>query len=224
MSLVMVISACSTEQSSTESELIIYTSIYPIQYFTERIGGEHVTAQSIYPPGVDAHTYEPTAKTMAEIAKGDAFIYLGAGFEGFAQSAAEALASSNVQLAEMGKHEELFAEVDQESHSGHEDEDEHSHEEDQNKDEHDHSHNHSNKDPHVWLDPLRAQLMAKHIKEELVNLAPEHKAQFEENLQSLTEDLETLHENFKEVTQTADQNKLLVSHAAYGYWEQRYWI
>ncbi len=112
----MVMSACSTQESSSETGLTIYTSIYPIQYFTERIGGEHVNANSIYPPGVDAHTYEPTAKTMAEIATGDAFIYLGAGLEGFAESAADALAEEKVQLMELGAHEELFSKIEVEHH------------------------------------------------------------------------------------------------------------
>ncbi|KGX84384.1 metal ABC transporter solute-binding protein, Zn/Mn family [Pontibacillus marinus] len=223
MMIVTVMSACSTQESSSETGLTIYTSIYPIQYFTERIGGEHVNANSIYPPGVDAHTYEPTAKTMAEIATSDAFIYLGAGLEGFAESAANALAEEKVQLMELGAHEELFTKVEVDNHGEHGEHEEH---EENHDEEHkgDHDHNHSGKDPHVWLDPLRSQMMAKYIKQELVKLAPEHKEQFNENYEKLVNDLESLHEQFKSVTQQADQNKLLVSHAAYGYWEQRYGI
>ncbi|QHE53464.1 metal ABC transporter solute-binding protein, Zn/Mn family [Pontibacillus sp. HMF3514] len=216
MMIVTLMSACSSQESSSETGLKIYTSIYPIQYFTERIGGEHVNANSIYPPGVDAHTYEPTAKTMAEIATSDAFIYLGAGLEGFAESAADALADEKVQLMELGAHEELFTKVEIDKTETHNE-----HEEEQKED---HGHNHSGKDPHVWLDPLRSQMMANYIKEELVKLAPEHKKQFNENYEKLINDLESLHEQFKSVTQQADQNKLFVSHAAYGYWEQRYGI
>ncbi len=75
----------------------------------ERIGGETVYAESVYPPGVDAHTYEPAAREMTAIADGDAFIYLGAGLEGFAETAADALASQDIKLVEIGTNEELFS-------------------------------------------------------------------------------------------------------------------
>lgn len=226
LTMSIVISACSTQQTASESGIKIYTSIYPIQYFTERIGGEHVNAESIYPPGVDAHTYEPTAKTMANIARSDAFIYLGAGLEGFAESAADALAEEKTELVELGAHEELFAEVEHEESHNH---DEHSHDHETHEEDHEHhshedehGHSHGDKDPHIWLDPLRAQMMAKQIKQELVHLEPEHKEQFEQNLQTLLNDLDELHKNFESITQNAQHNKILVSHAAYGYWEQRY--
>ncbi|WP_237359071.1 hypothetical protein, partial [Salmonella enterica] len=45
---------------------------------------------------------------MTTIAEADAFIYLGAGMEAFAQTAADALSNQEVQLAELGTNEELF--------------------------------------------------------------------------------------------------------------------
>ncbi len=69
----------------TNNKLIIYTTVYPLQDFAQKIGGEHVQVESVYPPGVDVHTYEPTAKTMQQIADADAFLYIGQGMEGFVQ-------------------------------------------------------------------------------------------------------------------------------------------
>ncbi|SFA90518.1 Zinc-uptake complex component A, substrate-binding [Lentibacillus halodurans] len=65
------------EGSDGDSIITVYTTIYPFQFTVEHIGGETVDAETIYPPGVDAHTYEPTSKEMSEIADGDSFIYLG---------------------------------------------------------------------------------------------------------------------------------------------------
>ncbi|MYL33697.1 adhesin [Pontibacillus yanchengensis] len=203
--LFIILTGCSTQnKTDVQDTLTIYTSIYPIQYFTEQIGGEAVTVETIYPPGADAHTFEPTAKTMTTIAKADAFIYLGAGLEGFAETAADALGEEKVQLLELGKHESLFSETG----------DKHSHED----------HSHENHDPHIWIDPIRAIEMADYIKEALVKLAPDKEEQFTENHKELTENLTALHREFKNLTENASHNKILVSHSAYGYWEQRYGI
>ncbi|GGB48395.1 hypothetical protein GCM10011409_27400 [Lentibacillus populi] len=118
-----------SNQASTKSddpELTVYTTVYPFQYVVEQIGGDTVSAKSVFPPGADAHTYEPTSKEMTAIAKSDAFIYLGAGMEGFAEGIADALGSQDVKLIEIGKHEDLFH---GHSHKGHDHE---------NKDEHNH--------------------------------------------------------------------------------------
>ncbi|WP_345243833.1 metal ABC transporter solute-binding protein, Zn/Mn family [Pontibacillus salipaludis] len=213
-SVLLIASACSSDNNnnneSSIEDLTIYTSIYPIEYFTEEIGGETVDVESIYPPGADAHTFEPTAKTMAQLAESDAFIYLGAGLEGFAESAAESLNDESVSLVELGTHESLFAHVENKE----EDHEEENHE----------GHSHGDKDPHVWLDPVRAKEMASYIKEELIELNPEDKELYKENFNKLNLELTTLHEDFLNVVENADQNKFLVAHGAYGYWEERYGV
>ena len=69
-----------TGDESAIDKLSIYTTVYPLQYFTERIGGEHVDVQSIYPPGADEHTFDPTQKDMIALADSDVFFYIGLPF------------------------------------------------------------------------------------------------------------------------------------------------
>lgn len=204
--LTLLITGCSPSSSDKDNQgdMKIYTSIYPIQYATERIGGDTVNVESVYPPGVDAHTYEPTTKEMTSIASGDAFIFLGAGMEGFAESAAGALKSEDVALIELGKHEELF----------HTDKDAHI----------DDGHHHGDHNPHIWLDPIRMIDMAGIIKGKLVALNPDDKELYIENFNALKKDLLALDKRFRETLQLKDQKEILVSHAAYGYWEERYGI
>lgn len=115
-------SAEDASSSKQDSELTIYTSVYPFKYVVEQLAGDTATVKTVFPPGTDAHTYEPTSKDIIDIANSDAFIYLGAGMEGFSESIAESLGSQNVKLIEMGKYDELF-------HSGHSHEEHHEHEE-----------------------------------------------------------------------------------------------
>jgi len=214
-----VAAGCSTAEESKNSgstERTIYTSLYPLQYIVEKIGGETVQTKSVFPPGGDAHTYEPSSKDMTSIADSDAFIYLGAGLEAFAQTAADSLTSQDVELIEIGEHEELFITSE---HDHHHDED-HEHE----GEEHGDDHHHGDRDPHIWLDPLRMIEMAKIITDELTALYPEEAAVYEKNYEELEADLQALDETYQEVLEGKEDKHILVSHASFGYWEERYGV
>jgi zinc transport system substrate-binding protein len=200
---------------SQNNKLEIYTSLYPIQYVTERIGGDTVSVNSVYPPGVDAHTYEPTSREMIAIAKSDALIYLGAGMESFAETVAESLSSQDIELIEIGKDKSLFLKDE----NGHD----HLHDDHDKGEEHEH-HHHGDYDPHLWLDPLRLVEVSEIVKEALISLNPEEKAVYEENFTNLKEDLTLLDNAYKETLEKKENKHILVSHAAYGYWQDRYGI
>lgn len=199
------------KETDNDADLTIYTTVYPIQYAVERIGGDSVAVTSVYPPGVDAHTYEPASKDITAIAKSDAFIYLGAGMEGFAETAAATLAEQDVELIEIGQHEELFHQ-ENESHEHHEDE--HNHE----------GHSHGDHDPHIWIDPHRMLEMSSIIKNELIRLNPEAEEIYNKRFSTLKEDLLDLDEQFTDILESKQNKRILVSHAGYGYWEERYGI
>lgn len=202
----MSFTGCTSDntQTSNHDEMIIYTSIYPIQYIAEQLIKDKGAAISVLPPGVDAHTYEPAAKEITNIAKGDAFIYLGAGMEGFAEAARDALTSQDLLFIEIGAHKALFEQAQE--------------------DDHDHGHDHGGIDPHIWLDPLRMIEIASIMKDELSILYPEEQKFFEENFHQLEEELVALDQNFLDTISNHTNKQIIVSHAAYGYWEDRYGI
>lgn len=206
-----------------EAEVKVFTTIYPLQFIVEEVGTEMVEVETIYPPGVDAHSFEPTMKDMAEIATSDAFIYFGPTMEGFVKSAAEALDGEVVQLFSLEEHDELFTnssgeEVVDENHDE-DSHDEHEHEED----DHD-GHDHGGRNPHVWIDPLRMITMTHIITEQLIEIAPDHEELFNRNKEELIERLEKLDELFVSEMAEKEDKYLIVPHAAYGYWEERYGI
>lgn len=226
---------CSSDPTSTDKEesIQIYTTIFPLEDFTKKIGGDHVSVTSVYPPSADAHTYEPSTKQMVEMAEADLFIYTGIGLEGFAEKAHETLETENVQILKAGEglplekstHDHEHAEESkQEDGHDHEHDSEHA-EENEHEDEHGHKDeddHHHNVDPHIWLDPILAEQLAENIKNTLVELKPEAAEEFESNfkeLQSLFHDLDA---EMQEVSNRAERKEIVVSHAAYGYWEKRY--
>ncbi|MGG3800007.1 metal ABC transporter substrate-binding protein [Metabacillus fastidiosus] len=207
-------------KEGSKKQLTVYTTIFPLEDFTKKIGGDLVNVKSIYPPGADAHTFEPTSKTMVEIADGDAFIYTGVGIEGFAEKAEESLKNEGVKFVKASEGVELLSNEHEEhtpEEEGHEHE-EHAHEEDE------HEHDHGDTDPHVWLDPVLSIKLAENIKNALAELDPNNKEQFEKNYEALKADLENLDKQFTKIIEKAPKKEILVSHAAYGYWQERYGI
>ncbi|PAE24581.1 metal ABC transporter substrate-binding protein [Bacillus sp. 7894-2] len=219
LGLILILSGCTggkTEESS--SKTIVYTTVYPLQYFTEQIGGKAIEVETIYPPGSDEHTFEPSQKDMMKLADSDLFIFIGLGLEGFVEKAKDTLKNENVKMVAAGENLE-FVHSDANHDPAHEEEDADDHEAGA---EEGHDHDHGDIDPHVWLDPLYSKELAESIKNALVEQMPDQKEQFEQNYQELAQELDNLHNDFEQTVQSAKHQEFIVSHAAYGYWEDRY--
>ncbi|MFS0766151.1 metal ABC transporter solute-binding protein, Zn/Mn family [Peribacillus phoenicis] len=212
------LSACGNSKGESSKEetkdaLDIYTTVYPLQYFTEAIGGEYVNVETVYPPGTDEHSFEPSQKDIVKMAESDLFFYIGYNLEGFVTKAEPILSKEGVSTIAVGE----TVHLDEEEH-GHEEkhahEDEHAHEED--------GHDHGGVNPHLWLDPVYSIDMAKTIKDELTKKMPEQEEYFNSQFNELSEKLEALDEKFETTIESGRTNKIIVSHSAYGYWEERY--
>jgi len=210
--LSLFLAGCGKEQKKEKNnnQLTVYTTVYPLQYFTEQIGGKYVVVDTVYPPGADEHTFEPTQKDMMKLVDADLFFYIGLGLEGFVNKAKETLKNEDVTLVATAEGLSL-----EESEAAHTEEDD-AHGE---ADEHGHT-----VDPHVWIDPIYAQDLAKSIKDALIKKMPDQKDTFEKNYQTLVKKLNTLDQSFKTMVQDANRKEIIVAHSAYGYWESRYGI
>ncbi|WP_245823443.1 metal ABC transporter solute-binding protein, Zn/Mn family [Metabacillus halosaccharovorans] len=259
-------SSQSSEPATDSDTLKIYTTLYPLEDFTKKIGGDLVEVENVIPPGADAHTFEPSTKDMVNIAEADGFIYSGVGLETFAETVQESLKDEDVRFINAGEglellegHDEAEHDEDEAAHeeehahdeteAAHEEEhahdetkaaheEEHAHDETEaaHEEEHahdeteaaheeeEHVHNHGDTDPHVWIDPILSIQLAENIKNALTELHPDGKETFENNFEALKTQLNELDQSFSEVINNASKKEILVSHAAYGYWESRYGI
>ena len=215
-----------TSEGNTE-QLIVMTTIYPLQFFTGEIGGEYVKATSILPSGSDAHSYEPTSKEMIAVAEADLFIYNEAQAESYAVTIKEALADEEVAFLEASTGLDMITYLHDHSHTetDHEEEDAHDHEA---EDDHDHeaddqAHG-SDYDTHVWLSPKLSIDLSENILEELIRLMPEQESYFRANYDTLVEELTALDESFETVLDEVPNKTILVTHAAYNYWARDYGI
>ncbi|MDQ0413097.1 metal ABC transporter solute-binding protein, Zn/Mn family [Mesobacillus stamsii] len=205
------LSGCGQKEASNakkdDNQLKVYTTVYPLQYFTQQIGAEFVDVKTIYPPGADEHTFEPSQKDMISLADADLFFYIGLGLEGFVDKAEQTLKNEGVKMLPVGDSLHLDG--------GNNDQAEETHSSDD-------GHGHGDINPHVWLDPIYANEIALTIKNQLVEQMPEHKDVLEKNYAELSAQLTDLDKEFTEVIRSADRKEIIVSHAAYSYWETRY--
>ncbi|QIH78352.1 zinc ABC transporter solute-binding protein [Macrococcoides canis] len=207
--VLMLLSACgSAETDKEEGKLKVYTTVFPYKSMIEQIGGEHVDVQSIYPKGIDIHTFEPTQKDSLRVAKSELFIYSGKDLDPVGAKIANIAKDKTkvVSLEDAIKESDLLAGEEHE----HEHEDEHE------------GHNHGAHDPHIWLDPVLNKSFAKMIKDELVAQDEKHKKTYEENYNKLIKDIDDIDNKLKAVTKNKKHDTVYISHDSLGYLAHRY--
>ena len=104
-------------------------------------------------------------------------------------------------------------------HHGHEDHDDHNHEDhdDHNHEDHDHD-----QDPHIWLSPENAGIMASNISRGLIAQYPQHQRQIEQNLSDLLTQLEELQAYGEETLQDLSTRELITFHDGFAYLAQAF--
>ncbi|ANY71943.1 ABC transporter substrate-binding protein [Paenibacillus ihbetae] len=232
--------------SIVEGKINVITTFYPIYEFTKEIGGEEVNVVNLLPTGVEPHDWTPKSQDMVNASKAQLFLYNGAGFEGWVPSFLKGLnKDSEVKAVEVSQGIQLIDAEGDDGHNhgaGHEAGHDHSHEAEEGHDhshesaeeEHDHSHDEAaaeapagesgsaeesshHTDPHTWVSPKSALIMAENIKNSLVDADPEHKAQYEQRYEALKDKLAKLDQDFTEQLSGLPKKDIVVSHQAFGY-------
>lgn len=194
------------QSAAKENQIHIVTTFYPMYEFTQKIVGEAATVTMMVPAGTDTHHYEPSAKQIGVLNEADVFVYATDQMETWVPDVLNTLDPSSspvvIEAAEdisLLSHEEE-EHVEEGSHDGH------AHEE----------------DPHVWLDPVLAQVQVQTIMASLQKADPKNKDVYEENGQAYIEELKTLDQEFEEAFEGATFRSFVTEHAAFGYLAHRY--
>jgi zinc transport system substrate-binding protein len=87
---------------------------------------------------------------------------------------------------------------------------------------HDHRYEDEATDPHIWLDPLNAQVIVKTATVVLIEADPERADQYQENSDRLLFRLQNLDMEMRNAVALARGKPYLVFHDAYQYFEHRY--
>lgn len=144
------------------------------------------------------HDYTLQVGQMRQIEAAEAVIISGAGLEDFLTDAL-----TDVQTIDASAGIELICPDEEHDHH------------------HDEGHHHE-QDPHIWLSPVNAKIMATNIRDSLSRLFPEHQQQFQANCQMLLDALDQL--NDYAITALADvsSRELVTFHDGFAYLAQEY--
>lgn len=86
LALGVLAAACSNGSPTPTPErvddrLSVVTTIYPLEYFAARLGGERVKVTNLVGPGVESHSFEPTPDDIRVLTQADLVTYVGAALE-----------------------------------------------------------------------------------------------------------------------------------------------
>ncbi|MFW3386430.1 UNVERIFIED_CONTAM: metal ABC transporter substrate-binding protein [Kocuria sp. CPCC 205274] len=203
--------------------LSVQASFYPLQYVTERVGGDLVQVESLTPAGAEPHDLELSPAAVDGLRTADAVVYLS----GFQPAVDDAVAQAAPEHALDAVHAGVEGE---EAHSAEEHgaaeeshgEEAHSEEAPAEESAGDDGHGHDGEDPHFWLDPDRLAAVATEVSHELAEVDPDNAATYESNAEELATELAALDEEFTEGLATCERDTIVVSHDAYGYLADKY--
>ena len=190
----------------------VMASFYPLQYLTEKIGGDLVDVESLTPPGAEPHDLELSNQKVQQLSQAGAVVYLK-GFQSAVDKAVELNApktvidvSTSVDLVDAEKHESELDVAD----DGEETEEAHEHE-----------HEHGSTDPHFWLDPTRMASAATQIGDALAQADPANAETYKKNAASTKSQMEALSKKLVDGTAKCQQKEFVTSHEAFGYLADR---
>ena len=184
--------------------LQVVASIEPLAWFVERIGGNRVAVSVMVPPGGDPHSYEPSPKQMAMLDSAVLFVKAGSGVE-FELNWMPRILELNrrLRVCDASAGVQLIPMTDDASHDGPE-------------------HRHGMYDPHYWLSPENARLIAINVERSLADADPSHRAEYAANRLALDRELKDLGDRIRARLAGAKSRRFIVFHPAWGYYAHEF--
>lgn len=208
----------SLSTADTPTERNTQTSFYFLYDLTQNIADNRMTIESIVPFGQHGHGWDgPTAGQQRDILTSDLFIYMGDGFQPWADDVVESIRSdsANVPIVRARDGVKLLeAASNQDEHRPDCSED------NELQDDHDEAHNHKpgEHDQHFWLDPRRTEQAVENIRNGMIAVDPNNETAYHENTDEYISDLTALHDEFDAALSNADKDAVLVAgHNAFRY-------
>ncbi|SDM06199.1 zinc transport system substrate-binding protein [Halogranum gelatinilyticum] len=197
----------------------VQSSFFVAGDIARHVAGEEATVSDLVPFGQHGHGWEPGPQIQRAVADADAFVYVGEGFQPWADDIVANLATDAPDLPVVAVREgiDLLPAPESDEHA-----DEDSHDEtDDHESEHDDDHGAA--DPHFWLDPQRAKQATMNVRDAFADFDAGNEATYETNAESFAAALDDLDAEFEETLADRERDVVLVAgHNAFQYLAERY--
>ena len=195
--------------SNVYSKLQVVTSANFLYEFTQTIGNEIIDVSLLVPMGVDPHDWEPTIRDTERLQRANMIIINGIGYEHWIDS----LDTSGYQGIIVDTSDGIL--IDDEKH------DDEKHDDEKHDDEKHDDEKHGNLDPHIWLNPVYAQLQVKNIANALSNSDPENKKYYQSNAEIYITELDSLDSKIRNDLSNC-RTDFITFHNAFSYFSKEY--
>jgi len=164
----------------------------------EALAGDVIELSVLMGPGIDPHLYKPTRGDVERLERADLILYNGLRLEGRMQDVLSRLARRGRAVLAVAEQLDASALLDD--------------------DESDHF------DPHVWMDVQRWMQVTDAVRDQLIDLLPEHAEAIRTAAYAYRERLEALDDYARSVVSTIDESArvLVTAHDAFGYFGAAY--
>jgi zinc transport system substrate-binding protein len=186
---------------------LVVASVYPLYEFARQVAGDRADVMVLVPPGVEPHDWEPSPRDVAQLQKAKLFVYNGAGLEPWVDKLRKDVVPKGSLVVRTTEKVALLKAAEEHGHGpkrsrGHARRDE--------------------VDPHVWLDPVRAQAQVEAIRAGLDRMDPANAAAYAVAAEAYRAKLDALHAAFQAGLKHCARRDVVTTHAAFAYLTQRY--
>lgn len=201
----------------------VQASFYLLYDFADRIAGEETDVESIVPFGQHGHGWQPSGQVQKEIYQSAAFVYMGEGFQPWADDVVNNLRADDAGVTVVAARHGIDLLGRNASHEGEEEHDNESGDGHDNESDDGHDHGDATGDPHFWLDPMRAKQAVDNIRDGLIEADPDAETELREQADAYKSEIDDLHATFESRFESAEQSHVLVAgHNAFQYTGARY--
>jgi zinc transport system substrate-binding protein len=229
----LMFSSCGNRSSGGSGERIITVTIPPFGWFVKEVAGDDFRVNIMLPSGADHHIWEPLPAQINSLSGSEALIINGQlGFE-HAWLDRFLQVNPDLKILDLSQNIDLIG-------AGEEDEDHHDdhygqagenndtatlpdgdHDKGSNERE-GYGHNHSGPDPHYWMSPVSAYIMADDITAFLAGLNPEASDRYYANLARLKARIAEIDSLVRAAVASDPGRTVLIYHPALAYMGRDY--
>jgi zinc transport system substrate-binding protein len=198
--LLILISIISCREHSTDNEgRIITVSIAPFKYFVEEIAGGDFKINVMVPAGADPHTYEPFPEQIRRLRKSVG--YISNGYMGFEMNWLDRFYQTNRNMKRLS----LGDKIDLLDSSHHQE-----------------GNHREGADPHYWVSPKCAMIMALSVKDFIIALNPSDSQKYNTNYQTLMAKIRDLDDYAQKLFSGCQNRSFMIYHPNLAYMARDY--
>jgi zinc/manganese transport system substrate-binding protein len=198
-----LLTACAPVPAPGGKGLQVVTTILPITLFTRAVAGSCAEVTALVPPGSTAHDVQASPASLLSLRQARVLVKNGLGMETFLEPLVRSAQNPELRVIDSSRGVATL--------TG-----------DEHTDAPNDGHGHGSVNPHIWLDPLRAEQQVNTIRDGLVQADPGCAATYRRNAAATTASLRALHAEIAGQLRPYRGRSFVAFHDVAPYFAQRY--